>query len=136
MVHYDIYLKTVIRCLASSIFVVSVGAGCSITYKPIHATVPTVLNPISKRTVRIDEVKDCRRFVKTSGWAGQPVPHIVFSKDDTPERRARCIEVYHCLPEGETVESVIGDTLVKAFRTQGYRVLKQGDPGYAEAKSV
>lgn len=119
--------------------------GCATSRGTLDVGVALPSNPSSGLAVRAPVVEDARHFE-----ARPPDPSIPSLKNPgeigdeaiTSRAIARKRNGYGkalgdiLLPEGESVEGVAGDAIVRAFRSAGYRVLSPSDPGYAGAIPV
>jgi hypothetical protein len=120
------------------------ACGCATTRGEINLRVLPSVNPVSGAPVKIAQVSDRRVF-----QVNPPDPSIPSLMDDeinnakvTLRAIARKRNTYGkalgdiLLPEGHTVPMFVGETLTRAFRESGYRVLQSGDDGYAEASEI
>ena len=115
-------------------------AGCSTV---IQVPLPVDGDPGSGPAlalVDIEDARDFRPFAASSPWTPSlrgsegeaDRSHVIGMMRNSFGRPLR--NVY--LAEGQTVESLVGDALVSGFRRAGYRTLREGDPGYADAIPV
>ena len=98
-------------------------------------------NPIQGREVKIVRVTDRRTFqLKPSDPS---TPSLKDGQIDNPAITSRAIARKRSgygkamgdilLPEGHTVEQLVGTALTRGLRGAGYRVLLQGQEGYEQA---
>lgn len=116
-------------------------SGCAITRGTLDVRAQQVANPARGPAVRFVRVTDRREFELRP-----PKPSIPSLKDGEIANRAvtsRAIARKRnsygkamgdiLLPEGRTVEQLTEESLSVAFRKGGYRVLRDGDAGFASA---
>ena len=119
-------------------------AGCALNRGEVAVQVPETANPESTALVKIVEVSDDRVFAIDPP---QPsTPSLMNDEIDDPLITSRAVarkrNTYGAalgdilLPQGQTVEALVEDALAKALKEEGYKVVAEGDPGYAQALSL
>lgn len=118
--------------------------GCAVGRGVLDVRVPEAANPDTTALVKITEVTDRRVFE-----LDPPMPSTPSLKDGEINDRAvtsRAVARKRggygnamgdiVLPEGRTVAQLTREVLAKALRQAGYRVVAEGEPGYAGARPL
>lgn len=118
--------------------------GCATSRGVLDLKVPDLPNPASSQTVKIVNVTDKRVF--EIGPKKPSTPSLQNDEINDPEITRRAVARKRngfgaalgdiLLPEGQTVEQLTRAALVNALRDSGYRVVAEGEPGYAAAAPV
>ncbi len=117
------------------------AVGCATTRSVLDVRPPTAVNPAHGPAVKLVRVTDRRSF-----QLKPPEPSIPSLKNgeiDDPAITSRAIarkrNTYGkamgdiLLPEGRTVEQLAEEALSRGLRENGFRVLHESEPGYAQA---
>ena len=115
--------------------------GCATSRGILEVPLMAGDNPIQGREVKIVRVTDRRTFqLKPSDPS---TPSLKDGQIDNPAITSRAIARKRSgygkamgdilLPEGHTVEQLVGTALTRGLRGAGYRVLLQGQEGYEQA---
>lgn len=120
------------------------GAGCATNRGIVDVRIPAAANPSSGKLVAITKVTDIRKFELAPGEAS--IPSLkngeINDKSITARAIARKRNGYGkamgdiLLPEGRTVEDLVGETAEKALMEKGYVVAAKGTPQFEEALPV
>jgi hypothetical protein len=116
--------------LAGAVCLILLGGGCA-SYRTLDVKVPVPPNPTEGKAVVIVRVTDRREFAPARKLATDTTSpsQDVFRKGDAGNTNitARAIAFgTYLLPEGRTVEDLVGDILTTSFREAGYRVVDRG----------
>jgi hypothetical protein len=124
--------------------VLAAGSGCATSRGILNINIEPHKNPDSGKAVKIARVTDIRAFEEKP--RDPSIPSLkgaeIDDKSITSRAIARKRNTYGkalgdvLLPEGSTVEGLIGDVVANSFRDAGYNVLRRDDPGYANALPV
>ena len=128
------------RALGAAGFAIGLLLGCANPGVVPVQEVGTLENPATGVGVRIARVEDRRDF---QDFAGRSLTPTLTDDDGDPVRRSRAVGRSTSLGGGAganvflapdlSVETIVADAVARALRGAGFRVLEQGDPGYAGA---
>lgn len=132
------------RTLVKIVVVLCLGvaaSGCATSRGVFDVQVPDAPNPQTGQPVKLTEVVDKRVFELDPR---QPsIPSLKNNEIEDASITKRAIARKRngfgaalgdiLLPEGRTVEQVTKEALTRALHESGYRVVSEGEPGYAEA---
>ncbi len=130
------------------IIVIGLGvliSGCAGKPEPFTLQVPPLQNPTAGPVVKIIEISDSRTFETAPRQPSIPSMHNVEDLKD-PDLVARAVARFRgafgrgmdniFLPPDQTMVQVVRDVLENGLREAGYRVVKPGAPGSADAVAL
>ncbi|SLM32117.1 putative Flagellar biosynthetic protein [Desulfamplus magnetovallimortis] len=113
------------------LFIMILVSGCATNRGILDVQINEAPNPASTKIITISEVNDIRVFEKAPRQAS--IPSLKGGEIDNKEITLRAIARKRngygkalgdiLLPEGNTVEQLVKDALVKSFRESGYYVI-------------
>ena len=129
------------RIVLVSLLAGLLGIGCATSRGTLEVARMDSANPSQGRALRIAQVTDQRVFELAPASPSTPSlkDGAIHDKSITSRAIARKRNSFGqalgdiLLPEGDTVERLVGESLTKGLRESGFRVLAQGDPGFEEA---
>jgi hypothetical protein len=116
----------------AAMFVLSMSLGCVRAKTVMDLSVPQLSDPHGSKAVKIVKISDLRKFeADPSAWS---TPTVARSNEITD--RAITVRTIGqgpgksdlILPEGKTVEMLVGDAVQKALREKGYSVVTDTSP--------
>jgi len=131
------------RSLLSVLLVVLafVVSGCATTRGVMEIQTEESVNPASGQAVKIVQVVDLRIFEIRP--PSPDIPSLKNNEINNPAITSRAIARKRngygkaigdiLLPEGQTVMDLVSDGLAKGLRDNGYRVVSESDPDFADA---
>jgi hypothetical protein len=127
-----------------AVFSLALLSGCALSSSTISPQISQGQNPAQGIAVRLEHVVDHRKF--ETDPPTHHLPSLPATDIDNPALTARTIGrkangfgmplAPVMLPDGQSVAELVRQATTQAFRQAGYKVISEGDPGYARAIPV